>query len=183
MRSFNIAQGAGANRQDFVRITPIISRHNGVEMAELGAGGGQSDLHQQHELDVGDAGVVGQLMALCASKIQGQPQLLSSVLQMLTSVINDGVQSITLEDFELTADAGGALPNDNELPDVNELPLEKLVPALTTLVAKVKQKKVQTSSLSNVQPPADPSRRADGLPKQIVSDVLDICCKSKLTPL
>lgn len=39
---------------DFVRITPIVSRHQGIEIAEIGAGGGQGDLNQRHELDTGD---------------------------------------------------------------------------------------------------------------------------------
>lgn len=157
-----------AELKDFVRITPIVSRHNGVEIAELGAGGGQGDLNQQHELEVSDAELVGQLMALCASKLHGQTQLLSSVLQMLTSVINDRVQSIKLEDFNLTNEYGSATGEDH-LHDLEDLPLEKLVPTLAKIVMKQKQKKVQSSGSGSRRPSMDAAKRGDGLPKCIVS--------------
>ena len=153
--------GCGIWSTDFVRITPIISRHNGIEMAELGAGGGQGDLNQQHELEIGDTAVVAQLMALCATKLQGQPQLQSSVLQMLSSAISDHRPSIALDDFSLTATHGSA---DAGVDDLDELPIDELVPALAKVVTKMKQKKAQNGDRPKVQR----AKRADGLLKHIV---------------
>lgn len=47
----NVWRTAYLTTSDFVRITPIVSRHKGIEIAELGAGGGHGDLNQQHELE------------------------------------------------------------------------------------------------------------------------------------
>ena len=143
-------------------------------MAELGAGGGQGDLNQQHELEVWDAQQVGQLMAMCATKLQGQTQLLSGVLQMLTSVIDGGVQTIALEDFISTART--VLPQAQEDPpaDMDDMPLEKIVPLLARVMTKMKQRKAQSGGQSSVPPPVEPAKRADGLPKRIVSPLADI---------
>ncbi|KAK5130529.1 hypothetical protein LTR08_001959 [Meristemomyces frigidus] len=150
-------------KKDFVRITPIISRHRGVEMAELGAGGGQGDLDQHHELEVGDTSLVGQLIALCATKLQSQPQMHASVMEMLTSIINGHVQSISLDGLGLDDDAS---PED-DLFDVDELPLERLVPALAKLVARSKQKQGQQQDPVASHRPSLAMARSDGLPKQI----------------
>ena len=149
-----------------MRITPIISRHNGIELAELGAGGGQGDLNQQHELDMRDTAAVGQLMAFCTTKFQGQPQLLASVLQMLSSAIRDQQQSITLDDFSLMTESQAE--NDGDCLD--DLPIEKLVPALAKVVTKMKQKQTQSKD----RPVPQSSTRADGLPKRIVSSPIDL---------
>lgn len=143
-------------------------------MAELGAGGGQGDLNQQHELEVSNAEVVGQLMALCASKLQGQTKMLSGVLQMLTSVIDDRKQSIVLHDF--LSEIKFPLPDSQEdkVEDMDDMPLEKLVPALARLVTKMKLKKTQTNDHIKARPPVEHAKRADGLPKQIVSQLFDI---------
>ena len=155
----------------FVSITPIVSRHNGDELAELGAGGGKGDLNQQHELEVWDAQLMGQLMALCASKLQGQPQLLTGVLQMLTSFIDEGRQSLALEDLASTTNLGMWESQEVALEELYDLPLEKLVPLLAKVVTKMKQKKVQTGNMNGARQLADHARRADGLPKQIVRPI------------
>ncbi|TKA79551.1 hypothetical protein B0A55_02738 [Friedmanniomyces simplex] len=146
----------------FVRITPIISRHNGMEIAELGAGGGQGDLDTHNELDVGDAAVVGQLIALCASKLQSQPQLLASVMELLTGFISKQISSVSLDDSGFIEDCARAV-DEADFVNVDELPLERLVPALAKLVTKAKQKKSYPSPNS----PKISSKRADGLAKQI----------------
>ena len=70
-------------------------------MLELGAGGGHGDLNQQHELEVGDPAVVGDLMSLCSCKLHDQKQTLSAILRMLAEVISEGKQSLSLQDFVL----------------------------------------------------------------------------------
>lgn len=143
-------------------------------MAELGAGGGQSDLNQRHELEVWNSEQVGELMAFCAKKLQGQPQILSGVMQLLTSAIADGVNSIELDDFTSTAQTRMSQPDEIGYTDLDGMPLEKLVPALAKVVTNMKLKKCQWTG--NVErSTAKFAKRADDLPKQIVS----LC----LTPL
>lgn len=155
-------------RPDFVRITPIISRYKGVEMAELGVGGGQGDLDQHHELEVGDTSLVGHLIALCATKLQDQPQLRTSVMEMLTTIINERVESISLDGSGLIDDSGLASKDVDDLMNVDELPLERLVPALAKAAAKSKQKLAQKADPFVTKSSALQLARADGLPKQIV---------------
>ena len=143
-----------------------------MEMAELGAGGGQGDLNQQHDLEVSDTGLVGQLMALCAAKLQGQPQLLSSVLQMLTDTINERTQYIGLDDSNITTNSDKMVGDEDVSTDLDELPLEKLVPALARLVTKAKQKKVQAVDHSKTRLSIESAKRPDGLPKRIVGHFL-----------
>jgi hypothetical protein len=76
-------------------------------MAERGAGGGKGDLDQQHELEVSDASTLGMLMSLCATKMQDQPERLSSVLQMLASFMRGPVRAITLDSTMLHPDQTG----------------------------------------------------------------------------
>ncbi|KAI6857745.1 hypothetical protein KC338_g5280 [Hortaea werneckii] len=152
--------------KDFVRITPIISRHQGVEMAELGAGGGQGDLGQHHELEVWDPSLVGQLIALCASKLHGQPQLQESVMQMLTSIIHDRIPSISLDDSDLKEQSIQNQSSEEEFATLDDLPLERLVPVLSELVTKAKQSGQRQDTFGNDRS-AVSSAREDGLPKRI----------------
>ena len=158
---------------DFVRITPIVSRHEGVDIAELGAGGGQGDLNQQHELEVRDVGLVGQLMSLCATRLQGQPQLLSSVLQLLASSMGEGVESIKLDDFALNIGTDST-DDDIDMADLDQVPIEKVVSAIAKIVTRKKQlaqQKPQSNQSGRGAPLNNTSKRADGLPKQIVGSV------------
>ena len=148
----------------FVRITPIISRHDGVEMAELGAGGGKGDLDQQHELEVGDAGTLGMLMSLCATKMQDQPQRLSRVLQMLASFMLDPVRTIALDSAMLHPDQTGL--GQEGMVELEQLPIDSLIPALASLAAKAKERGDEHASI--VETGQD--RKSASLPKRIVSN-------------
>ena len=154
--------------KEFVRITPIISRHEGVEMAELGAGGGQGDLNQQHELEVGDDQVVAQLMALCVETMQSQPKALSGVLEELATITKNHIRSISLDGNALAAD--GTEKSSEGLDDLDaldDLPLERLIPALTKAVEKLKMKQASPKNARSVRSANVGSKTADGLPKQI----------------
>jgi DNA cross-link repair 1C protein len=144
------------NRTAFVRITPIISRHEGVEMAELGAGGGKGDLDQQHELEVGDTSALGMLMSLCATKMQDQPKLLSSVMEMLASIMRDPVRAIALDFAALHPEQPGA--DQENTTDFEEMPLESLISARQEI----------NSTNHNIN-----------LPKQIVSTSLSLCFQTR----
>ena len=61
--------GEGQQVPDVVWIKPVVSRDNGVDIEEVGAGGGKGDLNQVHELDLADVTDVMQLQALCDAKI------------------------------------------------------------------------------------------------------------------
>ena len=158
---------------DFVRITPIITRHNGAEMAELGAGGGQGDLDQHHELEVWDPSLVGQLIALCAAELQEHPEEQASVMQMLTKLIHDRVQSIPLDHtaFDDTALDEG----DEDFVNVDDLPLDRLVPALSKLVRETKRGTESGRSPSAKRTSSRPAARADGLPRQIARIIPHDC--------
>lgn len=73
-----------------VRIVPLISRTvDGMEMHELGVGGGKGDLDQVHELELQDSSSLGMLMQRCASSI-GNEKALFSVYQMLAESFTAG---------------------------------------------------------------------------------------------
>lgn len=133
-----------------------------MEMPELGAGGGQGDLDQQHELEVGDASTIGMLMSLCATKLQHQPKVLSSVLEMLTSMVKDPVHSITLDPSIFQTDAPGL--NEETIDELEEIPLESLVPALAAIVSRAGE------NGTKARPPENPNN----LPKHIVSPSLGL---------
>jgi hypothetical protein len=69
-----------------VHIIPIVTRANGVEIAELGAGGGKGDLDQREELESGGMGDVRRLMELCAASTTDE-RLLSKVLALLDQTL------------------------------------------------------------------------------------------------
>lgn len=126
------------------------------------------DLDQQHELELGDTATVGRLIALCASTLQDQPQQFTALLEMLTAVINGQVQSISFEGEGFINGVFGANAEDTELMDSDDLPLDKLVPALAKILARHKQKQAQSRDPSAKTKAADRSLRPDGLPRQIV---------------
>lgn len=70
---------------DFVRVTPIISRHRGQEMPELGAGGGHSDLSTTRlELDLENKAAVDELVVKCQSHFaEKEPRILEAIVAML----------------------------------------------------------------------------------------------------
>lgn len=115
-------QDSGAK---IVHIIPIISRSNGVELAELGAGGGKGDLDQKEELETGDLAVMGRLMELCAQSIES-PDLLAEVLQLLQR---------TLSTDKATVDFGLHLQKESQSGE-DDLSLQKLVAALSSNASK-----------------------------------------------
>jgi DNA cross-link repair 1C protein len=166
-------RGHTNDRIAFVRITPIISRHEGVEMAELGAGGGKGDLDQQHELEVSDTSALGMLMSLCATKMQDRPKLLSSVMEMLASIMKDPVRAIALEFAALHPEQPG---EDHEnITDFEEMPLESLIPALVSLAAKAGQQGDEDVTAITAMPETEPTHHSATLPQRIVSTSSALC--------
>jgi hypothetical protein len=79
-----------------VHIIPIITRANGTEIAELGAGGGKGDLDQKEELETGSLAEIGKLMELCAETIKDE-NLLSKVLAVLHHTLAGNGVNIDLD--------------------------------------------------------------------------------------
>ncbi|KAF2680975.1 hypothetical protein K458DRAFT_344171 [Lentithecium fluviatile CBS 122367] len=79
-----------------VHIIPIVIRIGGIEIAELGAGGGKGDLDQKEELDTNDAVDVGKLMELCTKSIKDS-EILSRVLSLLQQTLDNGNSTIDLD--------------------------------------------------------------------------------------
>lgn len=78
-----------------VHIIPIVTRANGTEIAEVGAGGGQGDLDLKEQLETTDAADVSRLMALCSSEI-GDQQLRGKVLSLFRSALDHSNDRIDL---------------------------------------------------------------------------------------
>ena len=136
-------------------------------MAELGAGGGKGDLDQQHELEVDDAGTLGMLMSLCATKMQDQPQPLSGVLQMLASFMRDPARTITLDSTMLHPDQAGL--NQEDISELEQLPIDSLIPALASLAANAKEQGGENATtLETGQDIKLAPRSSKSLPKRVV---------------
>jgi len=114
-----------------IRITPIVTRHNGVEVAELGAGGGQGDLDQVHELEINDVDTVAQLLALCGNQLKDKPELRMEVVGWLKRVIQSGQSTVKLDFDSFWQSLRGETEDEDFLEDI---PLYRLVPALAKLV-------------------------------------------------
>ena len=136
-------------------------------MAELGAGGGKGDLDQQHELEVGDTSALGMLMSLCATKMHDQPKLLSSVMEMLASIMRDPVRAIALDFAALHPGQPGE--DQENITDFEEMPLESLIPALISLAARAGEQGKGGPTAMSARPEANATNYNTTLPKQIVS--------------
>lgn len=127
--------------ENVVRITPIITRHKGIDIAEIGAGGGQGDMDQIYELELDDIAAIGQLIAMAASKLHEKPQLQSSLLEWLSKIMMQGGASVKLD----IADFWDELQPEHDDPahfqDLDNLPLDRLIPALVRLVSGKAQEK------------------------------------------
>lgn len=113
-----------------IHIIPIIARSNGIEIAELGAGGGKGDLDQKEELETGDMATMGRLMELCAQSID-DPGLLTNVLKLLQHALTSESGSM---------DFGLQLQKESQVSE-DDLPLRKLVAALSSNASKKQSEK------------------------------------------
>ena len=134
----------------------------------------------QHELELYDPHVFAQLMTLCATKLQGQTELLKEVFGVLTTAIEGGITSLGLDDFNIATDTGTLRPSEEGDEDTNELPLDRLVPVLVGLGKKNMEQR--SNQKINEKKPNDLTERilstarrafraSVPLPKQIVSSL------------
>jgi hypothetical protein len=136
-------------------------------MAELGAGGGKGDLDQQHELEVGDASALGMLMSLCATKMQDQPKLLSSVMEMLASIMRDPVRAIALDATTLYSEQLGR--DQDGVVELEHMPLDRLIPILASLAARKGERSNEDAAVLPTEQEANLKNRSTNLPNRIVS--------------
>ncbi|KAF3041677.1 hypothetical protein E8E12_003902 [Didymella heteroderae] len=125
-----------------VHIIPIISRSNGVEIAELGAGGGKGDLDQKEELETGGVVAMGRLMELCAQSIN-DPELLSKVLKLLQYALTTGSASV---------DFGLQLQKESQVSD-DDLSLQKFVAALSSTASRKQLDKTEPQRNKSIRFP------------------------------
>ncbi|OAL47259.1 hypothetical protein IQ07DRAFT_682730 [Pyrenochaeta sp. DS3sAY3a] len=112
----------GDTNAEIVHIIPIISRANGMDMLELGAGGGQGDLDLKEELETGDSIHVAKLMELCTKAIEDK-EVLSKVFTLVQQALKEGNGHLALD-----------LQAQKESND--SIPLQKLIPMLSTQALK-----------------------------------------------
>ena len=85
------------NLRNIVWLIPIVSRApDGSVMRESGAGGGNGDLAQIHELDLSDRVAVTELLKLCAEKVD-DPQTQARILWLVEQALTSETKSLHLE--------------------------------------------------------------------------------------
>ncbi|OJD15301.1 hypothetical protein ACJ73_08991, partial [Blastomyces percursus] len=87
-----------------VYITPIVSHmDDGSEIPELGAGGGQGDLFQSHELELQDDFAFQQLLNLCSERIHDE-DIRTSILSALSEARKSKSKSLSLDAYGIKED-------------------------------------------------------------------------------
>lgn len=88
-----------------VYITPIVTRdRTGVEIPEIGAGGGKGDLYQIHELELPDEITLWKLEALLSEHIADE-LVLSQTKESLKLAFTSKQRALSLDEYGLTDDA------------------------------------------------------------------------------
>jgi DNA cross-link repair 1C protein len=88
-----------------VFITPIVTRHRtGVDIPEVGVGGGKGDLYQLHELELPDEITVQKLEALLSEHITDKG-VLSQTKAALKLAFTSRHRALSLDEFGLADDA------------------------------------------------------------------------------
>lgn len=94
--------------KDTVYIIPIITRSEGRDIPEVGAGGGGGDLTQAHKLEVDYVLDVEKLVELCREKIQDD-EVRSSTLKAIFKALQSENRTMSLDSLKLE-------DRDEELP-------------------------------------------------------------------
>ncbi|RYN46184.1 hypothetical protein AA0118_g12626 [Alternaria tenuissima] len=82
---------------EIIHIIPIVTRSDGVDIAELGAGGGKGDLDQKEELESGGVGGMDKLLELCAASINDERLLAKVVALIRHTLIEDGKLDLDMQ--------------------------------------------------------------------------------------
>ena len=138
-----------------------------MEMAELGAGGGQGDLDPQHELEFFDPALFAKLIELCETKLKEQPQLLSKVRNLLLSMVQAGADSLRLDISALDPGTDGLQPNSTDDKLFENLTIESFLPLMDKLLASAAPSADGVAAQDGEQPVTRPPAPSAGLSKQI----------------
>ncbi|KAJ5656922.1 DNA repair metallo-beta-lactamase [Penicillium longicatenatum] len=93
-----------AQDSNTVYITPIVNRTiDGVEIPEVGAGGGGGDLYQVHELELPDESALAGLEKLCAQHIPNQ-EILSQTRDALSKAFRSSKKALSLDEYGVQDD-------------------------------------------------------------------------------
>lgn len=88
-----------------VHITPIVTRDKtGIEVPEIGAGGGKGDLYQIHELELPDEMTLRKLEALLSEHIPDE-SVLSQTKDLLKLAFTSKQRALSLDEYGLADDA------------------------------------------------------------------------------
>lgn len=88
-----------------VYIKPIVTRdRTGIEVPELGAGGGKGDLYQIHELELPDEITLQKLEALLSEHITDE-SVLSQTKDLLKLAFTSKQRALSLDEYGLAEDA------------------------------------------------------------------------------
>ncbi|KAJ6005358.1 DNA repair metallo-beta-lactamase [Penicillium sp. IBT 35674x] len=87
-----------------IYITPIVNRTiDGIEIPEVGAGGGGGDLYQVHELELPDESALAGLEKLCAQHIPNQ-KVLSQTRDALSKAFRSSKKALSLDQYGVQED-------------------------------------------------------------------------------
>ncbi|KAF3002619.1 hypothetical protein E8E13_008881 [Curvularia kusanoi] len=108
-----------------VHIIPIISRSGGIDIAELGAGGGKGDLNLKEELELGDPADIQKLLDLCAPSIAGSGMMPKEIQQLQRA----------LDEKSTTVDLELQLGKESQANE-DSVSLQRLIRVLTSAASK-----------------------------------------------
>lgn len=132
-------------------------------MKELGAGGGQGDLDQQHELEFYDGNIFELLLSFCETKLRHQPALLAKINRVIGPLSKQPINPLPIDAAALHAQ--NAVDGLEGLDELDQMPLEEFMPILIKIVTSEQATQPADSAvLRSIG--QDNSHR---LPKQIVS--------------
>jgi hypothetical protein len=124
-----------------VYITPIVNRTiDGVEIPEVGAGGGGGDLYQVHELELPDESALAGLEKLCAQQIPNQEVLLQT-RDALSKAFRSSKKALSLDEYGVQDD---------------EISLEQLVTKLSRGNAQVTKSNLPNTIVSLIHSQSRP---------------------------
>lgn len=130
----------GLESASVVCITPIITHlSDGAYVPEIGAGGGEGDLIQAHELELKDADAAIELMKLCSENIKNEVTL-EKTLNLISNGLKSARKTLSLRALKLKRSS-------------STMPLKELAEILSSGVPQV----------------ASMNRQNDSIPTQILS--------------
>lgn len=151
-----------------VWITPIITRAtDGVELPEIGTGGGAGDLEQLHELDLRNPTMVNKLVELCSREIPDTAAR-ESALRLISEAVDSGAGVVSFQECDFD-------------DDLENMPLKKVTKLLQKIATSTSRKftaQEHTTSLQVVKSQKSTSH----LPVHIVCQLISMYIRISNAP-